>query len=153
MNSWKILLLHFFWVKENLYWDWRMLSFIDPFENFGVIRETIVNVFLETFGRHLFLFWFQKCSYLFLVPIRIFQTNAWVTDGVVFLKVPNTSPIMVLNVSLDLCCVLFISDLNWQVRMCCEILLCLNVLLTLEDFLHRILQWRCFWNWRKLSQM
>ena len=49
------------------------------------------------------------------VLIWFFSTNSWLTAGVVYLKVSITSPIIVSNA-------FGILNLNWQVRMCCEVL-------------------------------
>ena len=54
-------------------------------------------------------------------------SNQYLTGGTVFLKVSIESPIMVSNVPQNFWCVLFIFDLNGQLRMCREVPLCFCV--------------------------
>ena len=56
-------------------------------------------------------------------------TNAWLTAGIVFLKLPIVYSILGSEESENLGCILLIFNLKWQIRVCCEVVfrLCLEM--------------------------
>ena len=114
---WSFLKLEFF--TCNIYWTHSIVHF------FGVVC-CVSLLTIEPQNSNSKKPWLkdQLFKYQTLLPVlasfQLFRTTFWHTSSVVFLKVSIMYPIKA-QMSLRAFDFFKIFDLNWQVRMCCEV--------------------------------